>query len=135
MENEQHRQLEKSGLNSVYLYQETYHEQNYPLYHPTGKKSDFRHRLETPDRMGNADIHKIGLGVLLGLEDWRVDSLFTALHLRYLQRHYWKTKFSISFPRLRPFEGSYQPNYEISHKQLLQRPCIPTWDNNHERRF
>lgn len=120
MGTEEYRQLENSGLNSVYLYQETYHQQNYQLYHPTGKKSDFRHRLETPDKMGTADIHKIGMGVLLGLEDWRVDSLFTALHLRYLQRHYWKTKFSISFPRLRPFEGSYQPNYEISDRQLVQ---------------
>jgi len=117
---EEYRKLQEVGLNSVYLYQETYNQANYCHYHPSGKKSDFRHRLETPERMGDAEVHKIGLGVLLGLEDWRIDSFFTALHLRYLQKHYWKTNYSISFPRLRPFAGSYQPNYEISDKQMVQ---------------
>ena len=117
---EEYRKLQKAGLNSVYLYQETYHQRNYRHYHPSGKKSDFKHRLEAPERMGNAEVHKIGLGVLLGLEDWRIDSWFTALHLRYLQKHFWKTNYSISFPRLRPFAGSYQPNYEISDKQMVQ---------------
>jgi 2-iminoacetate synthase len=120
METDEYKKLEQLGLNAVYIYQETYNQRNYKNYHPTGKKSNFRHRLETPERIGEAEMHKIGLGVLLGLEDWRVDSLFTALHMRYLQKHYWKTNFSISFPRLRPFEGSYQPNYEISDKQLVQ---------------
>ena len=117
---EEYRKLQKAGLNSVYLYQETYHQRNYRHYHPSGKKSDFKHRLEAPERMGKAEVHKIGLGVLLGLEDWRIDSWFTALHLRYLQKHFWKTNYSISFPRLRPFTGSYQPNYEISDKQMVQ---------------
>jgi 2-iminoacetate synthase len=117
---DEYKELEQMGLNAVYIYQETYNQTNYKTYHPTGKKSDFRHRLETPERIGESDMHKIGLGVLLGLENWRVDSFFTALHMRYLQKHYWKTNFSISFPRLRPFEGSYQPNYEISDKQLVQ---------------
>ena len=120
MKVEEYRKLQEVGLNSVYLYQETYNQANYRHYHPSGKKSDFRHRLETPDRMGKAEVHKIGLGVLLGLEDWRVDSYFTALHLRYLQKHFWKTNYSVSFPRLRPFAGSYQPNYEISDKQMVQ---------------
>ena len=30
------------------------------------KKSNFDYRLDTPDRLGNAGIHKIGLGVLIG---------------------------------------------------------------------
>lgn len=120
MSTDEYKELEQMGLNAVYIYQETYNQTNYKTYHPTGKKSDFRYRLETPERIGKSDMHKIGLGVLLGLENWRVDSFFTALHIRYLQKHYWKTNFSISFPRLRPFEGSYQPNYEISDKQLVQ---------------
>jgi hypothetical protein len=53
------------------VYQETYHQEVYKEYHPKGKKSNFDFRLETPDRIGKAGIHKIGLGVLLGLEDWR----------------------------------------------------------------
>src|SRR6056297_4107838 len=120
LDTKEYKKLEKSGLNSVYIYQETYHEKNYPRYHPTGKKTNYKYRLETPDRIGEAEIHKAGLGVLLGLEDWRVDSFFTGLHVKYLQKKYWKTNYSISFPRLRPFEGSYKPNYEISDKELVQ---------------
>lgn len=93
------------GLHSVLVYQETYHREDYKLHHPKGKKSNFGYRLDTPDRLGKAGIHKMGLGVLIGLEDWRTDSFFTALHLQYLEKNYWKTKYSLSFPRLRPHAG------------------------------
>jgi 2-iminoacetate synthase len=73
--------------------------------------------------LGKADIHRIGLGCLLGLENWRADSFFTALHLQYLERTYWKTKYSISFPRLRPHMGSFQPNFPVNDKQLVQLIC------------
>lgn len=102
LETEEYEQLISLGVNTVLIYQETYHQKNYAQYHPKGKKSDFEHRLETPDRLGKAGVHKIGLGCLIGLEDWRTDSFFTALHLRYLEKKYWETKYSISFPRLRP---------------------------------
>jgi 2-iminoacetate synthase len=65
----------------------------------------------------------MGLGALLGLEDWRTDSFFTALHLNYLEKKYWQTKFSISFPRLRPAAGYLHPNYVMSDRELLQLIC------------
>lgn len=115
--------LKESGLGFVCVYQETYHEKAYPDYHPKGKKADYRYRLETPDRIGQADIPKIGIGALLGLEDWRTDSFFTALHLKYLEKTYWRTKYSISLPRLRPHAGSFMPKDPISDKQLVQLIC------------
>ena len=120
---EEYRQLHDAGVNTVLVYQETYHQEVYKAYHPKGKKSNFGFRLETPDRIGKAGIHKMGLGVLLGLEDWRVDSFFNALHIDYLQKHYWKSKFSVSFPRLRPAEGIIEPNFIMSDKDLLQLIC------------
>jgi 2-iminoacetate synthase len=102
--------LIQEGLYSVLVYQETYHRDDYRLHHPKGKKSNFNYRLETPDRLGKAGIHKMGLGVLIGLEDWRTDSFFTALHLQYLEQAYWRTKYSISFPRLRPHAGEGDPS-------------------------
>ncbi|MCB0502635.1 MAG: 2-iminoacetate synthase ThiH [Bacteroidetes bacterium] len=116
-------QLINSGLNTVLVYQETYHKEAYKTHHPKGKKSNFDYRLATPDRLGQAAINKIGLGVLLGLEDWRTDSFFTALHLAYLQKQYWKTKFSISFPRLRPFSGGLAPKVDMSERELVQLIC------------
>ncbi|MGB0522199.1 MAG: 2-iminoacetate synthase ThiH [Flammeovirgaceae bacterium] len=111
------------GLNTVLVYQETYHQEDYKKHHPKGKKSNFYYRVDTPDRLGKAKIHKIGIGVLLGLEDWRTDSFFTALHLDYLERTYWQTKYSISFPRLRPFSGGLPPKVDMSDKELVQLIC------------
>ena len=111
------------GLNTVLVYQETYHKDAYKTHHPKGKKSNFDYRLDTPDRLGKAGINKIGLGVLIGLEDWRTDSFFTAAHLDYLEKQYWKTKYSISFPRLRPFSGGLTPKVNMSEKELVQLIC------------
>jgi len=111
------------GLNTVLVYQETYHREDYKKHHPKGKKSNFEYRLETPDRLGKAGIHKMGLGVLIGLEDWRTDSFFTALHLGYLEKKYWKSKYSLSFPRLRPFSGGLEPKVEMTDRELVQLIC------------
>ncbi len=118
-----YEQLIDSGLYAVLVYQETYHKEEYKKHHPKGKKSNFDYRLETPDRLGRAGVHKIGLGALFGLEDWRADSFFTALHLRYLQKTYWKTKYSISFPRLRPHSGGLEPKVEMTDPDLVQLIC------------
>lgn len=120
MKQHEYEALIQLGLNTVYVYQETYHRENYKTYHPRGKKSDFAYRLETPERLGKAGIHKVGIGCLLGLEDWRTDSFYTALHLHYLEKHYWRTKYSISFPRLRPHAGAFQPNDNVGDKELAQ---------------
>lgn len=115
--------LVDSGLYAVLVYQETYHKDEYKKHHPKGKKSNFYYRLETPDRLGKAGVHKIGLGALFGLEDWRTDSFYSALHLKYLQKTYWKTKYSISFPRLRPHSGGLEPKVEMTDHDLVQTIC------------
>lgn len=123
LEEDEYRTLHEAGVNAVLVYQETYHQEKYKDYHTKGKKSNFYYRLETPDRIGKAGMHKIGLGVLLGLDDWRTDSFFCALHLDYLQRKYWQTKYSLSFPRIRPAEGVDASNYRINDKELVQLIC------------
>jgi 2-iminoacetate synthase len=120
---EDYRQLTPYGLNTVLVYQETYHQEDYKKHHPKGKKSNFQYRLETPNRLGEAGIHKMGLGVLIGLEDWRTDCFFTALHLNYLEKNYWQTKYSLSFPRLRPFSGGLEPKVEMNDRELVQLIC------------
>lgn len=119
----EYEELIDNGLYAVLVYQETYHRAEYKKHHPKGKKSNFDFRLDTPDRLGKAGIHKIGLGALFGLEDWRADSFFTALHLKYLQKTYWKTKYSISFPRLRPHSGGLEPKVEMTDPDLVQLIC------------
>lgn len=123
LDQDEYEKLIENGLYATLVYQETYHRETYKIHHPKGKKSNFDYRLETADRLGRAGIHKIGIGALFGLEDWRADSFFTALHLKYLQKTYWKTRYSISFPRLRPFSGGLEPKVEMTDPDLLQVIC------------
>lgn len=119
-ENE-YKQLTDAGMNAVYCYQETYNKERYKIYHPKGMKSKFDWRIDAYERMGKAGVHKVGLGVLIGLEDWRTDTIFMANHLRYLQRTYWQTKYSVSFPRMRPHVGEgFQPNVIMSDREYVQ---------------
>lgn len=123
LEEDEYAYLISLGVHSVLVYQETYHREGYARYHTKGKKSNFSYRLETPERLGRAGAHKIGLGVLIGLEDWRTDSFFNALHLDYLERTFWQTKYSVSFPRLRPAEGVVGPKLFMSDRELTQLIC------------
>jgi len=123
-----YRLLREEGLYAVLVYQETYRKDNYKQYHTRGKKANFSYRLETPDRLGKAGIHKIGLGTLIGLEDWRTEAFFTALHLQYLEKTYWRTKYSLSFPRLRPIAQAGSDGHKdferyMSDRELVQLIC------------
>ncbi len=120
LKSEDYYRLTKSGLNGVVCFQETYNKDRYKVYHPKGMKSIFEWRVNGFDRMGMAGVHKIGMGVLIGLEDWRTDVTMMARHLRYLQKHYWKTRYSVNFPRMRPSESGFQPNVTMTDKELAQ---------------
>lgn len=120
MKTEYYSRLTHAGLNGVVCFQETYHREAYRRYHPRGMKSHFDWRLNGFDRMGQAGVHKIGMGVLIGLEDWRADVAMMARHLRYLQKKYWRTRYSVNFPRMRPSESGYQPNVVMSDRELAR---------------
>ena len=119
---EDYKLLTHHGMNGVICFQETYHRENYKLYHPRGMKSNFEWRVDGFDRMGQAGVHSIGMGVLIGLEkEWRTDLTMLARHLRYLQRHYWRTRYSVNFPRMCPAEnGGFQPNCIMTDRELAQ---------------
>lgn len=115
--------LISEGLSTVLVYQETYEAAAYRRHHVSGPKTDMPHRLETPDRLGRAGVKKIGLGALYGLADWRAESWFVGLHLRYLEKTYWRTRYSLSFPRLRPHEGGDVAVTPFDERDLVQAAC------------
>lgn len=134
LEENDYKELISLGVHTVLVYQETYSRERYAEYHTKGKKSNFSYRIDTPERLGKAGAHKIGLGVLIGLDDWRTDSFFSAMHLDYLEKRFWQTKYSISFPRLRPHtsprpDGLPSPAGEgvearcMTDKELTQLIC------------
>lgn len=116
-------ELTSCGLSAVLVYQETYNHGVYAKHHLKGPKADMNYRLETPDRLGRAGVKKIGLGALYGLSDWRAESWFVGLHLRYMEKHHWRTRYSISFPRLRPAEGSGIDIAPFNERELVQTAC------------
>ena len=124
LQEEEYAVLKSSGLHAVLVYQETYNQESYAQHHLKGKKSNFEWRLATPDRLGKAGVHKIGLGCLFGLtKDWRADAFFAGHHMDYLQRKYWRTQYSMSFPRLRPCAGEIPPEVSLADRDLVQLIC------------
>lgn len=123
LETEDYAELKELGLDSVSVYQETYHPLCYKENHLAGKKTDMRFRMETPDRLGKAGIDKVGLGALIGLYDWKVDLCAVAMHVLYMREHYYKTRLSVSFPRLRPATGGYEPKFPMNDAKLVQLIC------------
>ncbi len=122
MSSAEYAKLFEAGIEGVTLYQETYDREAYTYYHPSGPKSDFDNRLDTPDHIAAAGMREVGLGVLLGLTDWRVETLALAEHAHYLIKRYWQSHVSFSFPRLRPaYEiGCSQFKHLLSDRNLVQ---------------
>ncbi len=118
----EYAQLFEAGIEGVTLYQETYDRDEYARQHPGGPKADYNMRLHGPEDMGDAGMREIGLGVLLGLANWRVETLAMAEHAAYMIRRYWQSRISFSFPRLRPACGVTPGEFPhlLSDKNLVQ---------------
>ncbi|MHC4541870.1 MAG: 2-iminoacetate synthase ThiH, partial [Planctomycetota bacterium] len=102
MSRDEYGRLFEAGIEGVTLYQETYDRQAYGYYHASGPKSDYDRRLSAADSIAAAGMREVGLGVLLGLTDWRVETLALAEHAHHIVKRYWQSHVSFSFPRLRP---------------------------------
>ncbi|MCW8091123.1 2-iminoacetate synthase ThiH [Alteromonas sp. ASW11-130] len=126
-------ELRTLGVNAILVYQETYHTRRYSLFHQRGNKTDFAFRLDTADRIGEAKMDKIGLGALLGLSDWRTDSVFVAAHAHAIQQQYWRSRVSIAFPRIQPCTGDLDDNLMKgpTDRQLVQLICAHRIVNPH----
>jgi 2-iminoacetate synthase len=118
----QYEQLFDAGIDGVTLYQETYDRDAYARYHLGGPKADYDMRLRGPQDMALAGMREIGLGALLGLAHWRVETLALAEHASYLMRRYWQSHISFSFPRLRPACGVPPAEfpYLLTDRNLVQ---------------
>lgn len=118
----EYAKLFAAGIDGVTLYQETYDRNLYSYFHPQGAKADYDNRLAAADSIGTAGMRQIGLGALLGLGDWRVETLALAQHAQYLMKRYWQSQVSFSFPRLRPACDVADSEFEhlLSDSNLIQ---------------
>lgn len=123
METNEYRPICDAGAEGLVVYQETYDRAVYAQMHTTGPKRDFDWRLETPERAYQAGFHRLGIGALFGLSDWRWEALSVAAHADYLLRHCWKAQLTISLPRLRPNAGEFEPLTHMADRELAQLVC------------
>lgn len=123
MEVDQYRSVVEAGAEGLVIYQETYDRASYAEFHPVGPKKVFEWRVECPERAYAAGFRRIGIGALLGLYDWRAESLALAAHAEYLLKKCWKAFLTISLPRLRPASGGFQPRVLINDREYAQLIC------------
>lgn len=122
---EDYKKYVAAGCEGLTVFQETYDEEVYPTLHPSGPKANFKWRLATPERGAQAGMRKIGLGPLLGVNEWRFEILATALHARFLGRRAWRSQISVSLPRMRPAASGFVPRPENipTDRELVQTTC------------
>jgi len=114
----EYARLFAAGITGVAIYQETYDRITYGRVHLAGQKCDFDFRLETPARAAAGGMREVGIGTLLGLADWRAEGLALGLHLAWLRKNFWRTGLTVSFPRLRPAAGEFQPLVTVTERDL-----------------
>ncbi len=129
---EGYRELFAAGVDGVTLFQETYERDAYASWHPGGPKAVYADRVRASEAAARAGMRKIGLGVLLGLEDWRFDAAAMAVHADALARAHWRARTAFSFPRIRPSESGHAGAFPfaVTDRNLAQmifalRLCFP----------
>jgi 2-iminoacetate synthase len=120
LEENEYKDLIKSGIDGLTLYQEVYDEGIYASLHPAGPKSDYHFRLDAPQRACAAGIRMVNIGVLLGLNKWREEVFFMGLHAKYLQDMFPSVEVGVSLPRIRPHAGDFQPLQDVTDQDIVQ---------------
>lgn len=113
---EEFKVLKSSKIGTYQVFQETYNEEKYNFFHPSGPKSDFRYRYEAPFRAIEAGIDDIGMGILFGLDDPVKEITGLLKHIEEMKKIYGIGPHTISVPRLKYAKGaeiSYNPPYLI----------------------
>jgi len=117
---DEYKRLGDAGLDGVTVYQETYDREIYERVHVAGPKMDFEKRIGAAERVASAGIRSIGIGFLLGLGDFRKDAICLAAHVKYMQKHFWQTNVSVSFPRIHYTPPGFSPENKVSDAQLTR---------------
>ena len=123
MEQPEYERMVAAGAEGLVVYQETYDRTAYAAYHTAGPKKDFDWRLACPERGAAAGFRRLGLGALFGLSDWRREAVRLAAHVEFLQNRCWKSSYTVSFPRLRPAAGGFQPAHPLGDRDFVQMLC------------
>lgn len=124
--------LKRAGISQCLLFQETYDRDLYARIHD-GPKKDYEWRIGAMARALEAGIPRVGLGILLGLNDYRADLTGLISHAWELRRNGGEFPATFSFPRLRSAYGIDPPSgsREVSDEEyqkiiVLTRLAVPS---------
>lgn len=120
MTEDEYRLLLDNGVDSMTMFQETYNPELYAWLHPVGPKSDYTFRCNAPGRAASAGMRSVGIGALLGLDNFIHDAYLTGLHANWLQNTYPGTDVAVSVPRMCPHEGSFEVKHTVDDRQFVQ---------------
>ena len=93
---EEYRMLKEAGIGTYILFQETYNKESYEKMHPTGPKSNYSYHTEAMDRAMEGGIDDVGLGVLLGLNNYSHDFTGIIMHAAHLRDYQYGAPNTIS---------------------------------------
>jgi 2-iminoacetate synthase len=124
MSEEEYGRLVAAGVTGLTLYQETYDPVLYHEVHRGGRKRNILWRLGAPERAARAGMARVGIGSLLGLGDWRFETVALGLHGRGLLRLFPGLFLTVSFPRLRHAPGEYRPPRPVSDEELVHMMAV-----------
>jgi 2-iminoacetate synthase len=121
---DEYRYLHECGADYVTVFQETYDKTAYEKLHLLGHKRVWPYRFDAQERALRGGMRGVGFSALLGLSDFRKDSLASALHVYFLQRKYPQAEMSLSCPRLRPIINNHAISpMDVHETQLCQILC------------
>lgn len=100
------RTVQRSGIGTYQVFQETYHKPTYQKYHIAGPKKDYDYRLTSLDRAQEAGLDDVGIGALFGLYDWKFEVMAMVRHTNHFEACYNVGPHTISFPRITDASGS-----------------------------
>lgn len=99
---EGYKTVKSAGIGTYQIFQETYHRPTYEQVHLRGPKHDYLWRLYGLDRAMEGGIDDLGIGALMGLYDWKFETLGLLAHTIHLEERFGIGPHTISFPRIEP---------------------------------
>jgi 2-iminoacetate synthase len=115
------RTVQRAGIGTYQVFQETYHEPSYAKYHLSGPKKDYNFRLTSLDRAQEAGLDDVGIGALFGLYDWKFEVMALVRHTNHFEACYNVGPHTISFPRIKDASGlKVEEKYIVNDDEFVR---------------
>jgi 2-iminoacetate synthase len=124
---EELKKVQRAGIGTYQVFQETYHHATYQQVHPATIKADYRWRLYALHRAMDAGIDDVAVGALFGLYDYRFEVMGLIYHAIDLEERFNIGPHTVSFPRLNPAEGSdyvQDTVYKVTDEQFKKLVAV-----------